>query len=78
MWYLPWGLDPLPEAEVNYSENQKKAKQQLPADPPHIFQPRRLMDLQDVSPVEVKHINHQVGRRQGEAFWKKIFVATLL
>lgn len=52
--YLPRCLHSLPEAEVNYGENEKKAEHELPANSPDVPQPRRLVDLQYVSPVETK------------------------
>lgn len=58
VWYLPWSLHPLPEAEVNYGEDEKKAEHQLPANTPDVSQPRRLVDLKNIPPVRRKHINH--------------------
>lgn len=52
--YLPWSLHALPQAEVHYGENEKKAKHQLPANPTNISQPRWLVDLKNIPPVETK------------------------
>lgn len=60
MCHLPWSLYALPEAEVYYGENEKKAEHQLPANTPNVSQPRRLVDLQNVPPVKIKHINHHI------------------
>lgn len=59
MLYLPRSFHPFPEAEIHDGENEKKAQHQLPANPSNVPQPRGLVELQNVPPVEMKHMNHR-------------------
>lgn len=69
---LSWGLDTLPEAKVYYGKNEKKAQHQLPANTPDVSQPWRLVDLKNISPIEIKHMIHQLGERQDKKLLNKV------
>lgn len=49
--HLSRGLDSLPETEVDNGEDEEEAECQLPADSPHIPEPVRVLDLQNIPPV---------------------------